>query len=67
VLARIARIIDEADTVQEAAIEPAAAELDIICEGLRLICADDHDAVKRGAIIYDALYARLAKELGDKP
>lgn len=44
-LARIARIIDEADTVQEASVEPAATGLDLICEGLRLICADDHDAV----------------------
>jgi hypothetical protein len=66
VLTRIARIIDEADTVQEAAVEPAATGLDIICEGLRLICADDHEAVERGAIIYDALYARLATEMEDK-
>jgi hypothetical protein len=62
ILARIARIIDEADTVQEASVEPAAAGLDVICEGLRLICADDHDALERGAVVYDALYARLAKE-----
>lgn len=66
VLARIVRIIDEADTVQEVAVEPAAIGLDIICEGLRLICVDDNDALDRGAIVYDALYARLAREMESK-
>jgi len=62
ILARIARIIDEADTVQEVSLEPSAAGLDLICEGLRLTCPDDDTALERGALIYDALYARLAKE-----
>lgn len=60
VLQRIARIIDEADTVQEVTVEPAAAGLDLICEGLRLISPDDDVALERGLLIYDALYARLA-------
>lgn len=60
VLHRIARIVDEADTVQEVCIEPAAAGLDLICEGIRLTCPDDATALGRGAIVYDALYARLA-------
>jgi len=60
-LKRIARIIDEADTVQEAHVEPAAAGLDIICSGLRLISSDDQEAIERGIVIYDALYAALAK------
>jgi hypothetical protein len=63
VLHRIARIIDEADTVQEALVEPAAAGLDLICEGLRLISPDDETAISRGAAIYDALYAKLASEM----
>jgi hypothetical protein len=67
VLARIARIIDEADTVQEATVEPAAPGLDIICEGLRLISADDHGALMLGRNLYDALYARLAKEMSSTP
>ncbi|MDB5340847.1 MAG: Chromate resistance exported protein [Planctomycetaceae bacterium] len=62
VLARIARIVDEADTVQEVKVEPAAAGLDLICEGIRLISPDDHTALDRGGVIYDALYARLAAE-----
>ncbi len=62
VLQRIARIIDEADTVQEVCVEPAAAGLDLICEGIRLISPDDDTALERGAMLYDALYARLATE-----
>ena len=65
-LDRIARIIDEADTVQEAALEPAAPGLDLICRGIRLICTDDHEALERGGMVYDALYAQLSSEaLGD--
>jgi len=60
VLARIARIIDEADTVQEVKIEPAAAGLDLICSGLRRTCSDDATAIDKGAMIYDAVYAQLS-------
>jgi hypothetical protein len=63
VLARIARIVDEADTVQEVTVEPAAAGLDLICEGLRLTSPDDEVAIARGMLVYDALYARLKTEL----
>jgi hypothetical protein len=63
VLHRIARIIDEADTVQEVHVEPAAPGLDLLCEGLRLTSPDDATALERGAMLYDALYARLAAEL----
>jgi hypothetical protein len=59
VLTRMARIVDEADTVQEAALEPAAAGLDLICRGIRRTSRDDHEAIERGALVYDALYAAL--------
>jgi hypothetical protein len=62
VLHRIARIIDEADTVQSVSVEPSATGLDLICEGLRMISADDTTAIERGRIVYDALYARLSRE-----
>jgi len=62
VLHRIARIIDEADTVQEVRVEPAATGLDLICEGIRLICPDDLTALERGRLIYEGLYARLSAE-----
>jgi hypothetical protein len=36
--------------------------LDLICRGLRRISKDDQEALKRGALVYDALYAELATE-----
>jgi hypothetical protein len=63
VLKRIARIIDEADTVQDALIEPAAAGLDMLCRGIRRASANDTTALKRGAMLYDALYAELTAEM----
>ena len=56
------RIIDEADTMQAVTVEPAAAGLDLICEGLRLISPNDQSALERGKVVYDALYARLSQE-----
>lgn len=61
-LERIARIIDEADVVQEATVEPVAPGLDFICRGIRLTSPDDHTALKRSAPLYEALYAQLALE-----
>lgn len=62
ILQRIAQIVDEADVVQNAAVEPAAPGLDLICRGLRRISADDPIALERGALVYDALYAELKAE-----
>lgn len=62
ILERIASIIDEADITQEVTVEPTAAGLDAICHGLRLISPDDHTALERGRLIYDALYAQLSSE-----
>jgi hypothetical protein len=62
VLHRLARIIDEADTVQDVTVEPAAAGLDLVCRGMRRISPDDHTAIERGVLIYKALYAQLASE-----
>ena len=59
ILARIARIVDEADLVHEVNVEPAAAGLDLLCRGVRLISPDDGSALERGALLYDALYAQL--------
>jgi hypothetical protein len=62
VLQRIARMIDEADTVQEVTLEPAAPGLDLLCRGLRRISPDDQTALTRGALLYEALYAELASD-----
>jgi hypothetical protein len=66
VLERIARIIDEADTVQEVSVEPAAAGLDLICRGLRQISPDDYTALERSILIYKALYAQLKADLSHR-
>lgn len=62
ILHRIARIIDEADIVQEANVEAAAPGLDLICRGIRRTSPDDLTAIERGRLIYEALYAELASE-----
>src|SRR5262245_66595085 len=59
ILDRIARIVDEADTVQEANVEPTATGLDLICSGLRLTSSNDLTALEKGAAVYGAGYAQL--------
>lgn len=61
-LARIARIIDEADTVTDVELEAAAPGLDLLCRGLRRISLDDDVALARGAVLFEALYAQLESE-----
>ena len=58
----MSEIVDEADTVQEVAVEPIAPGLDFICRGLRLTSPDDQTALERGRLVYEALYAELAAE-----
>ena len=64
ILKRIAQMVDEADEVQEIAVEPAAFGLDLICRGLRRVSRDDFEAMERGGLIYDALYAQLESDSG---
>lgn len=61
VLTRIAQMVDEADEIQDATVEPAALGLDLICRGLRRISKDDFEAIERGYLIYEALYAELSR------
>jgi hypothetical protein len=58
ILHRIASIIDEADVIQEVMVEPVAAGLDFLCQGIRRISPDDFTALERARIVYDALYER---------
>ena len=60
ILEHIANIIDEADLVQEINVEPAAFGLDLICRGLRRVSANDQEALERGVLVYEALYAELS-------
>ena len=63
VLDRIARIVDEADVVQDVTVEPAAPGLDLVCRGIRLTSPDDQTAIERGDLICDALYSQLSNEM----
>jgi hypothetical protein len=65
VLQRIARVVDEADTVQDVMLEPAAPGLDVICQGMRLVSPSDLVTLERGRLIYDALYAQLNVEAAE--
>lgn len=62
ILTRIARVIDEADTVTDVELEPAAPGLDVLCRGLRHISPDDLTALERATLLYDALYAAFERE-----
>lgn len=62
ILHRIASIIDEADVVQDVMVEPVAAGLDRLCQGIRRISTNDDMALERGRMLFDALYAQLAAE-----
>jgi len=62
VLRAIAHIVDEADVVQEIALEPAAPGVDLICRGLSMTSNDDTLALERGALIFEAIYTALAAQ-----
>ncbi len=62
ILHRIARIVDEADTIQDVLVEPAAIGIDWICRGLRIICQDDAEALQQGCRLFESLYAYLQSE-----
>jgi hypothetical protein len=59
ILEKIGRIIDEADIVQEVTLEPAAPGLDLICRGLSRTSRSDDEAIERGRLLYEGLYAEL--------
>jgi hypothetical protein len=61
ILHQIGQIINEADIVQEVALEPAAPGLDLVCRGLRRTSKDDNEAIERSWLVYEALYAELSQ------
>lgn len=62
-LARLARIVHDADLAGTGPVVPEAAGLRAISEGFPLVTADDHDTLARGSLLYDALYATLQVRL----
>ena len=59
-LAKLARIVRAADTGRPDLASEAAGLL-AISKGLSLNFADDHDMLRQGMVIYDALYAWCAE------
>ena len=43
---------------------PTTKLMDLICRGLRRISPDDTVALEHGRVLYDALYAQLASDIG---
>jgi hypothetical protein len=56
ILKKMAEIIDGADAVNDILPPPEAYGLEAICIGIRSMSKNDHEAIKHGAIIFDALY-----------
>ena len=61
VLREIARIVRGADFAEEISLTPESAGVRAISHGFPLVAADDHEAVEKGAFLYDSLYAALQK------
>ena len=62
ILKRIAQMVDDADELREITLEPTAPGLDLICRGLSQISRDDYEALERGSLIYEAIYAQLKSD-----
>ncbi|MCA1596376.1 MAG: chromate resistance protein [Chloroflexi bacterium] len=59
VLHQLGRIIHGADITADADETLESAGIDLLFRGLRLICDDDSQAIERGYLVVDALYAAL--------
>ncbi len=56
---RIAAIIDAADGAGDAALHPEAGGIDAVCTALGSAAGSDAEAVRIGAVLFDALYLAL--------
>ena len=63
-LAELAKIVRAADT-DTLANSPQAAGLLAVSLGLSAMFADDHELLRHGMVIYDALYAWLSRTRGE--
>jgi hypothetical protein len=60
-IAQIARIIHGADITADADETLESPGIDLLFRGLRLISESDQEAIERGCVIMDALYAALSQ------
>jgi len=61
VLKKMVEIIDGADTASDVLPPPEAYGIEAICVGIRASSESDHEALEKGKIIFDGLYAYLSK------
>ena len=62
-LAQLARIIHGADITADADETLESAGVDLVFRGLRLVSASDDEALERGYVLMDALYAALRDDM----
>ena len=55
----LSRIVRAADVASQRGTAPEGAGLELIADGFRRICKDDHENLSRQFAVYDALYAAL--------
>jgi len=60
-LKRMAEIIDGADTANDILPPPEAYGLEAICIGIRAGSADDPEAIRKSAVVFDGLYEFLRR------
>lgn len=58
-LRQVGNIIHGADILPDADLTLESAGMDTLFRGLRLICATDDEAIEKGYLIMDALYAAV--------
>ena len=65
-LRRLALIVRSADFADQIDRTPEGAGLRAVSRGFPLITRDDHETVERATFLYDALYAGLQAEEGER-
>jgi hypothetical protein len=61
-LLRVAGIVDAADAAGDPGLFPEAAGLDAVCSTLAAVTGSDQEALRIGAVLFDALYAAVGGE-----
>lgn len=59
ILHEMAKVIHSADISKDMEFSSEAAGVELVSSGLIWISKDDHEAIEKGMILYDALYAGL--------
>jgi hypothetical protein len=61
-IARIAAIVHDLDLKDGRFTAPEASVVGLIIDGLQLACADDHELLEQGIVLFDALYRAAERD-----